>query len=113
MCWAFLYKGIRVKRDLNAVRFILRKLEDADPEKAIALPDLVNAYADVAGDTPENRKALVGSYKLLQSERFIISERSTWNTQEGPRALETLKGITWRGYNLIDAIDQQRPLDTI
>ncbi|WP_323115134.1 hypothetical protein [Pseudomonas guariconensis] len=103
-----------MKRDLGAIRFILRKLEDVvDPEVALALPELVNAYADFVGDTPENRKALVGSFKLLLSEKFIVSERATWNTKEGPKVWDTLKGITWRGYNLIDAIDQDRPLDMI
>ncbi|WP_146232958.1 hypothetical protein [Pseudomonas protegens] len=114
LCWVFITRGMCVKRDLGAIRFILQKLEDVvDSSVALALPDLVDAYADFAGDTPENRRALVGSFRLLLSEKFIVSDRATWNTPEGPKAWDSLKGITWRGYNLIDAIDQDRPLDTI
>lgn len=111
---AFQYTGDSLKRDLVAIRFILKQLEEiASPDQAVALPRLHETYLALPGKIEQDGLNLVAAFNLLKNEKFIISEKANWNTAEGTKSWDTLKGITWRGYNLIDAIDQERPLDSI
>lgn len=102
-----------MKRDLIAIRFLLQQIEECPADTALSLPKLAEAYRAIPGKTDDDSMSLLSSFKLLKSEKFIIADVSTWNTTEGSKSWDTLKGITWRGYNLIDAIDENRPLDTI
>lgn len=103
-----------MKRDLVAIRFILRKLEETtDPSVYLALPEIVDSYAAIFGDSPETRMRLVAMFKLLQNENFVSASRANWAFPDGAKTVDVLTGITWRGYNLIDAIDEERSLDTV
>lgn len=103
-----------MKRDLTAIRFILKQLEDTtSPDQAVAFPEIQKAYLALPEMVEQDGLNLLAAFNLLRGEKFIVADRATWNTAEGPKSWDTLKGITWRGYNLIDAIDRNRPLDSI
>ena len=103
-----------MKRDLQAIRFILKQLEDTTtPDQAVGFPQIQKTYSALPGKTEQDGWNLVAAFQLLKNEKFIIADKANWNTTEGTQSWDTLKAITWRGYNLIDAIDQERPLDSI
>lgn len=102
-----------MKRDLAIIRHILQKVEDiTDFDVALGVPELIEDYIAQDGKS-EDGGLVYASFKLLQSEKFILTGQGSRPTETGSTSWETIKGITWRGYNLIDAIDHGRALEFV
>lgn len=103
-----------MKRDLAVIRFILQKIEDAtDYECSIRINQLIEEYVAQPGKDEKDGALMYASFKMLKAEKFILAGEISQQTTTGSISWETAKGITWRGYNLIDAIDNGRPLEFV
>lgn len=103
-----------MKRDLSVIRYILKRVEDVvDFDTALGIPEMIDDYLAQPGKNPEDGAVFYASFKLLQSEKFILTGQGSRPTETGSITWDTIKGITWRGYNLIDAIDSGRALEFV
>lgn len=103
-----------MKRDLTVIRLILRKVEEnADYDCSIAINQLIEEYVSQPGKDIRDGALMYASFRMLKAEKFILFGETNQQTPTGSTTWETIKGITWRGYNLIDAIDNGRPLEFV
>lgn len=103
-----------LKRDLASLRYILRRIEEhVDPHKGLRLDAVEADYVEALGSTQEALHEFRFAIELLKEEKFILVRTVQVNANNGANTWTVLDRITWRGYNLMDAIDQERPLDSI